>query len=107
MASEDIVTRGEFELLKLMVTQNQARLESMDVTGTRGVGALQTRMDDFLRDFAGFKVDVSNDFKDHMQVHERDKQEHSANRKWAIGVVLTFLTAIGGLYPLLIVLAHK
>lgn len=104
---EDVVTRGEFELLRTMVTDNRLRLETIDATGTRGVGALQIRMDDFISSFADFKLEVSNDFKDHITQHEKEKEEHQSNRRWAIGVIVTIITAIGGLYPILILAVNR
>lgn len=101
------ITRGEFELLKQIVTQNQNRLEAIDLSGTRGVGALTSRVDDMVKDLAEFKTEVTNDFREHKALHKDEESKRVSARRWAITTAILALTALAGLYPLIFLVTRK
>lgn len=105
MAEE--ITRGEFEMLRQIVNANQARLEAIDLSGTRGVGALTSRVDDLVKNMAEFKLEVSNDFRDHRTQHETEENRRIAGRRWAVTTAVAICALLLGLYPLAILALHN
>ena len=92
--TDDAVTRGEFELLRQMVTGNQQRLEGMDSGGTKGVLVVQTQLVDVIKDLAELKAEVDKRFDVHVLVHERDRADRVAARRWVIGTALAALAIV-------------
>lgn len=93
-------TRGEFELLKQIVTANQTRLDSIDNIGTRGVGVVQAQLVEVVKDLADLKADVNKRFDDHQRVHEQDLRDRVSGRRWLTGTLIAaivMLVAILGL----------
>jgi hypothetical protein len=97
MVGEDVVSRGEFELLRQMVTQNQRRLEGIDQGGTKGVAVVQTQLIEVIKDLSTLAAEVDKRFDAHAHLHEQETSERVASRRWAIG---TFLTVIAILVTL-------
>lgn len=89
------VTRGEFNLLREMVSTNQQRLDSIDDHGTRGVVSLQTQMLDLVKDVGKLELAMEN----HEKTHKDERKERDRNRKWFIS------TTIAGLMLLITILA--
>lgn len=80
MPDTDWVTRGEFDLLKQIVADNQQRLLSIDEHGTRGVGIVQVQLNEVIKDLAELKLS-----------HEQEKASRRATGKWLIGTVIAFM----------------
>ena len=95
----DLVTRGEFDLLKQIVASNQARLEGIDQAGTRGVGVVQAQLVEVVKDLADLKAEVNSRFDAHARVHDQDTRDRVNSRRWAIG---TFLAALAIVVTLLL-----
>ena len=90
-------TRGEFDLLRQMVTANQTRLDTIDAAGTRGVGVVQAQLVEVVKDLTELKADVNKRFDAHQNVHEQDQRDRAAGRRWLIGTLIAavvMLTAI-------------
>lgn len=94
------VTRGEFDMLRTIVSANQGRLDSIDATGTRGVGVLQTQITDLAKDVAGLSARMDR----HDEDHKRDEAARRAARRWMIATAIAALTAVEG--PLVYVITH-
>lgn len=96
----DEVTRGEFELLRQMVASNQARLEGIDQSGTKGVAVVTAQLTDLAKDVVRLEAEMDKRFNQHEQIHEQDQRDRVAGRRWQIGTViaaLVLLVAILGL----------
>jgi hypothetical protein len=101
------VSRGEFDLLRDIVTQQGARMEAIDNHGTRGVGVLQTQITDLTKDFVEMKTENTAWQQSHTAEHVQDKKDKVTGRRWLIGIGIAGLTAIGGMYGFLdIILQH-
>ena len=87
----DEVTRGEFEMLRQMVQQNQNRLENIDASGTRGVAVIQSQMTDLIRDMADLKAEFKSEQITRIQ-----------GRRWVLAMAITGTAAIAGLVSALI-----
>lgn len=98
------VSRGEFDLLKQMVSDQGGRLTAIDDHGTRGVGTVQVQLVDLTKDVVELKTDMNARFAAHEQVHEREAQQRRADRRWRIGMAIAALGSIGGLYGYLTLL---
>jgi hypothetical protein len=59
-------------MLRRLVEENGRRLDTIDSTGTRGVGVLQIQITDLAKDFAA-----------HEAKHEADESRRSSARRWA------------------------
>lgn len=97
--AQETPTRGEFEMLKQLVSDTRAQITSMDNTGTKGVGVVQAQLTEVVKDLAELKGDVSLRFAAHQQVHEQDQQQRREGRRWLIGIGLagigTMATVVG------------
>ena len=107
MGVTDTPTRGEFELLKQIVTANQARIDSIDNIGTRGVGVVQAQLVEVVKDLADLKADVNKRFDDHQRVHEQDTQERAAGRRWLIGTLIAAVVMLVTILGLAINIASR
>jgi hypothetical protein len=96
--ADELVSRGEFDLLKQIVAANQTRLENIDSEGTRGVAVVQSQMIQVVKDLAELKADVDKRFDAHRAEHEREADERSVARRYA---VTTALVVIGLLVSIL------
>lgn len=92
------VTRGEFDMLKQMVSDQATRLTAIDDHGTRGVGIVQAQLVDVIKDLQDLQTSVNAKFTAHELVHEKEEAQRKTDRRWRIGTALTALGAIGGLY---------
>jgi hypothetical protein len=91
------VTRGEFDLLKDMVTATNARVENIDSYGTRGVAVVQTQLTEVVKDLSELKADVNSRFAAHEKQHELEKSERRSSRRWAIGTSIGFGAALAAI----------
>ena len=90
----DEVTRGEFDMLKSMVTDNNRRIDTIDSTGTRGVGVIQTQLTDLAKDVATVTSRLELHEKDHIQeAQDRIKQRRSAVRYY-VTTLIAFLVLV-------------
>lgn len=94
--------RGEFEMLKQLVADTRARLNSIDDTGTKGVAVVQSQLTEVVKDLTELKGDVATKFTAHEIVHEKDQQERRDGRRWLIGISLTMITTMVAVIGLLI-----
>jgi hypothetical protein len=92
--SSDAVTRGEFELLKTIVSSNQARLEGMDQVGTKGVAVVQTQLNEVVRDLVELKAEVDKRFDAHQRQHMQEQKDRIAGRRWAIATCVAALAIV-------------
>lgn len=97
--TNDVVTRGEFDLLKQIVASNQARLEGMDQAGTKGVAVVQTQLNEVVRDLVELKAEVDKRFDSHQRQHTLEARDRVNGRRWAVG---TFLAALAIVVTLLL-----
>lgn len=90
------VTRGEFELLKQIVADNQRRLENVDTHGTRGINVIQTQIADLIKDVAEMRADQKS-----------ASESRRAGRKWVATFVVATIASIGGIIGVLLEIASK
>ena len=84
------VTRPEFDALAARVDRMSDRSGETNVTLAKAL----TKLDGVAEDVAEIKTGLA----------DRDRA-HIVSRRWTIGICLAGLTAIGGLYPLVGMLA--
>jgi len=99
----DPVSRYEFEDLERRVGANETRLDDIDRNGTRGVAVLAVQVQALTESIGGIKAD----FVKHEERHMQDQQAARSDRKWAIGIILAMMAAIGGLYPFMSAVMHR
>jgi hypothetical protein len=90
--TDDYATRRELDQLR-------QELIRMDDHGTRGVSVVQTQLTDVIKDMLELKGEMSKRFAEHQRLHEREEDQRSSNRKWALGFAVAVLGMLGGLYP--------
>jgi hypothetical protein len=95
--TDEAPSRGEFELLRQMVTQNHAWLENMDNHGTRGIGALQQQVGDVKNDITEIKLgqaalrnDVDEKFERHSKQHETAERSRTIGKRYVVTTALAF-----------------
>ena len=98
--SDEPASRREFDQL---VT----RVNLIDEHGTRGVGVIQVQLTEVVKDVAKLESEMTTRFTEHQRQHDTEQANRAANRRWAIGLAVALLAAIGGLYPYLhVITAH-
>jgi hypothetical protein len=88
---DEVVTRGELDLLRQIVSANQARLEAMDANGTRGVAVVQSQLTDLIRDVTELRTEFRN-----------EQRMRIASRRWALGIAMAGTGAIAALVTALV-----
>jgi hypothetical protein len=88
------------------VDQLRAEIVRIDDHGTRGIGVVQTQLTDVIKDVTELKAEMNARFSSHQQQHDRDETARAANRRWAVGLAVAMLGAVGGLYPYLSAITH-
>lgn len=103
MPDETYVTRREIDLLKAAADIDRsklwARLDALDEHGSRGVAALQIRMDNMVTSVAEMKAEVAAQFGEHRREHEKDEAKRTSGRRWLVGSIIAAVAAVDG--PLL------
>lgn len=94
MSEEGVISRGEFEMLRQVVASNQARMESIDSGGTRGIGVIDAKLTEVVRDLATLQSSVDSRFEAHNVLHETDRKDRISGRRWAIGTSIAIMTAL-------------
>jgi hypothetical protein len=110
-------SRGEFELLRDMVKQDHARVENIDINGTRGVSGLQAQVAEVMRDgvevkngVEGLRREMNEKFREHDQQHKDSETARIIGRRWLVGAsiaMLAMLLSMGGLIIDILVQIHK
>lgn len=100
--ADEVVTRGEFELLRQIVTANQARLEGIDSSGTKGVAVVQAQLTDLVKDVARLEAEVDKRLDEHLRVHVQDQRDRAAGRRWLAGTVIAVLVLLVAILSLVI-----
>lgn len=100
MADEPYVTRRELDILKSAADLDRAklwaRLEALDEHGSRGVAALQIRLDNMVAGMAELKADMAAEFGEHRREHEKDEAKRTSSRRWLIGAIIAAVAAVDG-----------
>lgn len=91
------VTRGEFDMLRQIVTGNQARLE-----GVNAIAVVQTQITEVIKDLTELKADVTKRFDAHMEVHEQDQAARLNGRRWQVGTLIAVLVLLVSILGLVI-----
>ena len=98
------VTRAEFGMLREMVNDNARRLDEIDRSGTRGVGALSVQVAEVIKDVADVRRDLSAFRHEHAEQHQAEQSARTVTRRWLIGTLIAAFVAIEG--PLTYLIAH-
>lgn len=105
--TDQAVSRGEFDLLRQIVSATQARVENIDTGGTRGVAVVQTQLIDVVKDLTELKAEVNSRFDAHVRVHAQDQQNRVIGRRWLVGIGVAGLASMSAVITLLLdVLSH-
>lgn len=88
----DPVTRGEFSMLAQQVASNERRIESLDTSGTRGVGIVQAQLTDLTKDVAGLSTRLDK----HEQEHRQEAADRRSRARWVVGTAIAFFAMIEG-----------
>lgn len=103
----DQPTRGEFDLLKQMLTASQTRLDGIDSSGTRGVGIVQAQLVEVVKDLAELKAGVDKRFDAHMRVHEQDLRDRASGRRWLISTLIAAVVMLAAILALAVDIAGR
>jgi hypothetical protein len=95
------VTRGEFDLLKEIVTGSQTRMESIDVHGTRGVAVIQEQVTELIKDLVELKTSSEVWQKAHDAEHKTAQRDRIVGRRWLIGIGFAGVSAMAGMIAVL------
>ncbi len=101
------VTRGEFDMLKEMVSISNIRMESIDNHGTRGVAVIQEQVTELIKDLTELKVTSESWQTKHGEEHKTDLRNRITGRRWLIGMGVTGIGAMGGLIALVLQLLSR
>lgn len=98
-------TRRELAMLQKVVEANSDRLTRIDDMGTRGVGVVQSQLNELVKDVGELKGEMNAKFADHVKTHADDAKARKDDRRWLIGTAIAALassaTAIGLLLEIL------
>ena len=94
------VSRAEFDMLRGQVDANAQRLDTIDQSGTRGVGVVQQQ----LMDLKGDLTELRTRFDAHETGHKEEEKARVSARRWAWSTAIAALVAIKA--PLLYLIAH-
>ena len=83
-------SRREFDMLRDQVGGNASRLDVIDQSGTRGVGAISVQMTEVIKDVADIKAKVDA----HSSVHDQEERQRVLSRRWLIGTILAMMALI-------------
>lgn len=100
----DTVTRAEFSMLRGMVTDLSARLDTIDQSGTRGVGALGVQIAEVIKDVATVSTDLARWRQEHELQHDREQAARVTGRRWLVATVIAAVVAVES--PVLYLVAH-
>lgn len=101
------ITRGEFDLLAKMVSDNRSRMENIDSGGTRGVTGVQVQLAEVVKDVVSLQAEVTAKFEAHAKQHDQDRRERVSGRRWLIVTALTGIGVLGGIVGLLVEVLAK
>lgn len=90
--TETTVTRGEFDLLRGIVNDNARRLDTIDNSGTRGVGVLQSQITDLAKDVSSLSTRLDT----HDREHKQDTRDRRAARWRAAALAIAVVAAVDG-----------
>lgn len=77
--------------------QLRARVDMIDVQGTRGVGVLQTQVMELIKDLAELRAQAGSWQERHDSQHAADTRERVIGRRWVVGTciaIVVMLTAV-------------
>lgn len=101
----DYVSQREFGLFLQSYNQLAARVEQMDMTGTRGVGVIQNQVTSLMQQVAGLETDVRTWQVAHQKDHKADAVQRTSARRWIVGTVIAAMACmatIGGMVAALL-----
>lgn len=87
LAREPYVTLREFEVLR-------SRIDQMDQHGTRGVGSLQVRIDELVKDFTEMKIATSEWQTDHLRMHKEETDNARQSRRYILTTTIAILALV-------------
>jgi len=100
----DPVSREEFHMLRQAVVENARRLDELDRTGTRGVGALYVQITEVIKDVAAVQTDLAAFRRDHQAQHATEQAARITARRWAVMAGLAGLASLWA--PLVYLIGH-
>lgn len=104
----DEVTRSEFNLLVSQVSEDRARMNSIDNSETRAaVGIVQAQLMDVTKDLTELKTDVNTKFASHLRDHEIEKRDRISARRWLVGIGVAGIASMTAVITLLVELLNK
>lgn len=98
--TDEYATRREFDQLA-------ARVNQMDMHGTRGVSALSLQVNQMAKDLAQYQRDNRQWQEEHATRHEDDIRERRASRRWRISTVLAALVVCSAFLGILVDIAVR
>jgi hypothetical protein len=84
---ESGVTQREFDVLR-------ARIDQMDQHGTRGVGTLQVRIDEIIKDLAELKVGYAEWQTGHLIMHKAESDDARTSRRYILTTSIAILAIV-------------
>lgn len=91
-------------MLREMVNDNAKRLDEIDRSGTRGVGALSVQVAEVIKDVADVRRDLGDFRHEHAEQHQAEQAARVVTRRWLVVTLIAAFAAIEG--PLTYLIAH-
>lgn len=70
------------------------RIDQMDQHGTRGVGTLQVRIDEIIKDLTEMKVGYSTWQTDHLALHKAETDNAKQSRRYILTTSIAILAVV-------------
>lgn len=89
-------------MLAARMAAGEQRLDSIDQSGTRGVGAVQAQLSDLRGDVGGLLARMEA----HEKGHITEARERIVGRRWLIGALIAFMAVLETPILYLVTRAH-
>lgn len=88
------VSRGEFDMLARTVAENGRRLDTIDMSGTRGVGVVQVQLTELAKDVSALTTRMDRHIDDHEKEEKARLAQRRTTARWIIGTMIALVAVI-------------
>ena len=94
-------------MLRENVSRVENKMDSMDLTGTKGVVALQVQVLDLTKDVTRLGVEMDKRFDSHDRVHKQETHDRISGRRWLIGMGIAGMGSLAAILTVVVeILLH-
>lgn len=106
MSDDLYATRREFDLLRAELSDTRKSVDDLK-SGNAAIAVLGTQITSLTQTIAEIKTDMAARFTAHDRVHQNDSDSRISSRRWMIGIAVTGIGALIGLYGWIALFIHK